>query len=650
MCGIAGHVRWEGRLPDEAGVGARMAHTLRHRGPDDLGLHEDTWASLGHARLSIIDLEGSHQPLTNEDGSIWVVFNGEIYNFRQLRSELESRGHRLRTEGDTEVIVHLYEEYGPQFVHRLNGMFAIALWDSREHTLLLVRDRLGVKPLYWHDDGQRVVFGSELKALLAAGDRTFEIDPCAIVDYLTFGHIPAPRTIYRNVHKLEPGHLAICRERGVEIARYWDIPPALVDLHHASHRADADYIEQLSSLLEDSVGLRTNADVPLGAFLSGGLDSAAVVTAMTRGQSPKMVSTHTVGFLEDEHDERLAARETAEQLGTTHHEVMVEVSAVEAASRLAWHFDEPFADSSAVPTYYLSRATREQVTVALSGDGADELLGGYRRYRFDLGEDRWRRRLPRSLRDVAGWTGELYPKADWLPRPLRAKTTLQNIACDPIVAHLRSTSLRCGRLPHELMSTEFLRDTSHYSPFDRPLSMARAYRSDHLLGRLLYLDAKTLLPDDMLTKVDRASMAVGLEVREPLLDYRLVEMIATLPPSLRLNKSGLRGVLRKWSHPDLADRPKKGFTIPTDTWFRGPLRNMTHDLLATSRSQISNWLRPEAIRSVLARHDRGFRHEGDVLWTLLSLELWTRQWRGASRGDSAKTMTPQVANRQEVAV
>ncbi len=622
MCGIAGLVRWSALRPDEAGIGARMADCLHHRGPDAAGLHEDAWTSFGHRRLSVIDPAGGHQPLSNEDGSVWVVFNGEIYNHLELRSGLEARGHRLGGRSDTEVIPHLYEELGEDFVHRLNGMFAIALWDACKRQLLLVRDRLGVKPLYWHDDGRRILFGSELKALLAAGDVDPRVDLCGLADYLTFGHVPAPRTLFESVRKLEPGHLAVCREGGVRVRRYWEIPAARPSEDAPPHPGPS--VEAFAALLEDAVRIRMIADVPLGAFLSGGLDSAAVVAAMTRSGAPRVL-THTMGFSQSALDEREPARQTAALLGTEHYEMLDSSDVAETALHLAWHFDEPLADACAIPTFLLCQATRRRVTVALAGDGADELLGGYRRYRFSLGEERWRTRLPGFLKQVPALLGAAYPKADWLPRPLRARVTLQNLACDAVHAHLRSTALHCGAMLGRLLHPELQHQLWEYCPFERRLRMARDYDSDDLLGRLLYLDSRTLLPDRMLTKVDRASMAVGLEVREPFLDYRLVELAARTPAALRVDKQIVRETLRRWRLDPIVDRPKKGFEVPLDAWFRGPLRSFSHDLLTAADARVTEWLEPAAVRHICARHDGGWSNFGDVLWALLSLELWARR-------------------------
>ncbi len=641
MCGIAGLVRFAGLRAGEREVGAAMAATLPHRGPDESGTYGDEWASFGHKRLSIIDLEGGGQPLGNEDGSIWVCFNGEIYNYRELAEGLQKRGHRLRTQCDTEVIVHLYEDFGESFVEYLNGMFAIALWDKKKRTLILARDRLGIKPLYWHDDGRRVLFGSELKALLAVGDWAPQIDPCALSDYFTFGHVPAPRTIYRSVRKLEPGVMAVCTVSGTSLRRYWDIPFR----DDAGQRGESAWVEEFAAGLEDAVGLQMVADVPLGAFLSGGVDSSTIVAAMCRRASGRVL-TQTAGFREDTHDERAAARRFAERLHCEHCEFIVAPETIRAAEHLAHYFDEPFADSSAIPTYYLSQAARERVTVALSGDGGDEMLAGYRRYRFDLAEARWRAQLPNGVRRMLGVIGSIYPKADWLPRPLRAKRTLQNMARDDATAHLRSISLAAGELPGMLLRPDVLEETGGYDSFLRGRELFARCSSRALLNRLLYMDMKTLLPDDMLTKVDRASMAVGLEVRVPLLDHRLVELTARMPTTMKLNgttgKHVLRRTLAGWVGDDIANRPKKGFDVPLDEWFRGPLNGWMRDLLTTRDTLCGEWIDPAAIRRTIDIHQSGLRRHGAVLWTLCTLELWARRHHHGARAglipDAAPTM------------
>lgn len=638
MCGIAGIIRFEGLRPDERHVGARMAATLRHRGPDDAGGYDDGIASLGHVRLSIIDLDDGHQPMSNEDGTVWVVFNGEIYNHRELADQLRGRGHQLRTRCDTEVLVHLYEEHGELLFEHLNGMFAVAIWDVRRRRLILARDRMGIKPLYWCADGGRVAFGSELKAILAAGDGRGRVDPRALVDYLTFGHVPAPRSILQSIHKLEPGCLAVCTAGGISIRRWWDIPFS----DEADARTDKQWIEAFAATLEDAVGARLVADVPVGAFLSGGVDSSAVVTAMRR-RSSGSVLTHTVGFDEPDHDERAKAREVADLLGTDHREIPVRPDAVRAAQGLTRHFDEPFAAPSAVAVYYLSQATRDRVTVSLSGDGGDEMLAGYRRYRFDLRESAMRAIAPGWLRRSAfGAAGWLYPKADWLPRVLRAKTTLQNLADDDITAHLRSISLHAGILPAMLMQPEFQADG--YDPYTRGRDTFMRCSSSQLLNRLLYVDMKTLMVDEILTKVDRASMAVGLEVRVPLLDHRVVELAGRMPTLMKLNGSRDKHVLREtldgWTQPGVSDRPKRGFDVPLDAWFRGPLREMAFDLLLSKDARCREWIEARSIQRLMREHTGRLRNNGGVLWTLLSLEMWARTYARSHVSVAARSEEP----------
>ncbi len=629
MCGIAGIIRFSGLAAHERAAGQAMASLLKHRGPDAHTGYTDGIASLGHTRLSIIDLQEGHQPLANEDGTIHVVYNGEIYNHRALADDLRRRGHILRTRCDTEVIVHLYEEHGPSFVEHLNGMFAIALWDAPRRRLLLVRDRIGIKPLYWYEDEDRVVFGSELKAVHAAGVPR-QLDPHALCDYLTFGHVPAPRTIARSVRKLEPGTMAVCTAGGTQLRRWWDIPfddNASDGSHVAAFDAD-DWVDAFEAMLADAVRMRMIADVPLGAFLSGGVDSTAIATAMCReGSGPVM--THTVGFDEADHDERQAARQVATLLNTDHREVMVRSDAAETMLTLTGHFDEPFADASALPTYHLSEVTRRRVTVALAGDGGDEMLAGYRRYRFDMAEAAIRNRFPAGLRRfVCGSAGALYPKGDWLPRALRAKRTLENLACDDITAHLRSVALAGGALPALLLEPSVIDATGGYDPFTRGRDLFVRCPSRQLLNRLLYVDMKTLMVDDILTKVDRASMAVGLEVRVPLLDHRLVELVGRMPVNLKQsgphNKIVLRRTLARWLGPQIAQRPKKGFDIPIDAWFRGPLRSLAHDTLMAPDSRLRQWIAPGVVRSMMNDHRKGLSANGPILWTLLALELWAR--------------------------
>lgn len=627
MCGIAGMVDFQGLDPGSDNIGLRMAETLVHRGPDDAGLFTDTVASLGHRRLSIIDLGAGHQPLCNEDGSVWVAFNGEIYNYRELAAQLRRAGHTFRTQTDTEVIVHLYEAHGPAFVDQLNGMFAIALWDARRRKLLLVRDRIGIKPLYYAPLPTGIAFGSELKAVTACPDVDTTLDESALLDYLTFGHIPAPRTIYRRVRKLEPGWMILADEDGLQHRQWWDIPFPAEAPPDEPHR-QAEWTDRFADLLDDAIRLRMIADVPLGAFLSGGVDSSAVVAGMSQ-HTREPILTHTVGFAESDVDERSAARTTAAALRTAHHEVLVEPEAASLLPRLVRQFDEPFADPSALAMYHLSKVTRERVKVALSGDGGDEMLAGYRRYRFDLAESAVRQRCPAWLRrSTLGVAGRLYPTADWLPRPLRAKATLLNLACNDADGHLRSVSLRGGTLPESLLHPDLRLNLKDHDPFDAGRALHASCPSPEPLNRLLYMDMKSLMVDGILTKVDRMSMAVGLEVRVPLLDHRIVELAARMPVSLKMAPQGNKHVLRKtvarWLPPEVADRPKHGFDLPLDAWFRGPLHDLSMDALTGPSARLGQWLDRRATRRLLDQHQRGVTNNGVVLWALLNLELWAR--------------------------
>lgn len=629
MCGIAGLVRFSGLRPDERQCGVHMATRLRHRGPDELGSYTDRWASLGHARLSVIDVQAGRQPMSNEDGRIQVIFNGEIYNHRDLAEQLRGRGHQLNTRCDTEIIAHLYEDHGPQFVHKLIGMFAIALWDAGRHQLLLIRDRMGIKPLYWHADGDRIAFGSELKAVLAAGSVSAQVDTLALKDYLTFAHVPAPRTIYRNIYKLEPGHMLTCTGSGPHLQAYWDIPfSADHDRAAEAHAASTSWQARFADELDEVVASHLESDVPLGAFLSGGVDSAAVVAAMTRHASGPVL-THTVGFEEVDHDERTRARSLARHLSTDHHELMVRHDAAGLVDQLITHFDEPFADPCALPALHLARAARQRVTVALAGDGPDEMLAGYRRYRFDMAEAAARALAPAWFRRATfGMAGRFYPKADWLPRPLRAKRTLQNLADDDAGAHLRSVALAGGELPSRLLAGDLQHELADYDPFTRGRDLFSRCGSNKLLNRLLYLDMKTLLADEILTKVDRTSMAVGLEVRVPMLDHRLVELSARLPLSLKLadgqGKRVLRQTVERWIGGSFAQTPKHGFDVPTDAWFRGPLREAMCDCLLSRHAMCRTWLNMPSVNRMLGDHIRGRRHNGPALWALFMLERWAQ--------------------------
>ncbi len=623
MCGICGILDFDAREGELAGRLGAMIDTLRHRGPDARGQRADRVCALGHTRLSIIDLSDGAQPMSNEDGTVWITYNGEVYNFPQLRQELLARGHRFKTRCDTEVIVHLYEEAGAACVEQLRGMFAFAVWDTRKQELLLVRDRLGVKPLYYAQRGGRVLFGSEIKAILAADDAPRRLRGDALSDYLTFLYVPAPKTMFEGILKLPAGHWLRVAPDACELRQYWDLPCGEVD------DSPAAIEQQLRQRLDESVRMRLVSDVPLGAFLSGGLDSSAVVAAMAQAADGPVV-TASVGFNEAQFNELPHARRVAERFATQHHEEIVQPHAAEVLGTLAWHYDEPFGDYSSIPTYYVSQAARRHVTVALSGDGGDENFAGYRRYRFDLLERRMRRLLPAWLRrGVVGPLGAIYPKADWLPRPLRAKITLMNIADDAAAAYCRSLG--------------FLSDAQKPAFLSPDLTAALAgYRSDETIRRymnagprgdlqqLLYTDIKTYLVDDILTKVDRASMAVSLEVRVPLLDHKLVEYAHQIPAGLKIAGGEGKAIFKSAMTPRLDRqtiyRPKQGFTPPVGPWLRGPLREMAQDLLLGPRPAYADYLRREAIASAWREHQSGVSDYTPLLYSVLMLELWARRF------------------------
>jgi asparagine synthase (glutamine-hydrolysing) len=624
MCGISGLVYTDASHPVDRELFRHITSTLTHRGPDADGFHFASGVALGHRRLSIIDLTTGDQPIYNEDGTRAIVFNGEIYNFQELRVELEARGHRFGTVSDTETIVHAWEEYGDACVTRLRGMFAFALWDARARRLLLARDRVGKKPLYYAHDGERLLFGSELKALLADPSVKRDLALEAIDDYLAFGAVPAPRTVYRGIAQVPPGHYLVWENGRVTVTEYWDLV-----FQPGPERREADYLEELESVLDEAVRLRMVADVPLGAFLSGGVDSSAIVASMAR-QTSRPVQTTTVMFNERAFDEAAHARAVATALGTDHREVLVEPRAADVLPKLVWHLDEPFADSSALPTYYVSQAARQRVTVALSGDGGDEGFAGYeRRYGMNLLEDRVRRRLPRWFRrGLLGPAAAVWPKADRLPRPLRWKFVLRNLSLEPEQAFFHDMSLFTPGDKRHLLSDSFRRALGDHDPsalFARHFDRVRGL--DHL-SRILYVDTKAYLANDILVKVDRMSMANSLEVRAPLLDHRVLEFAATVPSALKYHattsKYLLKRVVERRVPPSAVHRPKMGFSIPLAHWLRTDLRDTAHDLLLSPRAAGRDYFVPATVRTLWDHHQRGVRDHAHHLWALMMLEMWHR--------------------------
>ncbi len=624
MCGIAGVVYADPGHPVDLNLLRQMTHVMAHRGPDADGFHIGRGVGLGHRRLSIIDVAGGDQPIYNEDRTKAVILNGEIYNFQELREELEARSHRFLTRSDTEAIVHAYEEYGVACLERLRGMFAFALWDGSARRLLLARDRVGKKPLYYAQDGERLCFASELKALLQDPALKRAINLEALDDYFSFGAIPPPETIFEGIAQLPPAHYLVW-ERGVaRLAEYWDVPQ-----EELVPRSEGEALEAFDEVFGEAVRVRLVSDVPLGAFLSGGVDSSAVVEAMAR-LSKRPVLTTSVGFRESAFSELDHARAVANTVRSDHREVIVRPAAAGILPRLVWHLDEPFADSSALPTYYVSKAARERVTVALSGDGGDEVFAGYqRRYGLNRWDARLRRRLPAWLRtEVLGPLGAVYPKADWLPRALRGRYFLQNLGTTFERAYFNDLSLFRSEEKALLLSPEFQVHLNGRDPFVRFARHFERVRGLDPLNRLLYVDLKTWLPNDILVKVDRMSMANSLEVRSPFLDHKVIEFAATVPPELkyrgRISKYLVKRHLEGRMPRSVIYRPKQGFEIPLVEWLRGELREMAHDLLFSSRTVARGYVRAERVRDLWRNHQRGVRDHSSHLWALMLLELWHR--------------------------
>ncbi len=626
MCGIVGIFDLYGKDAIDQSLLNKMNQSQLHRGPDEGGLHLEPGIGLGHRRLSIIDLASGQQPLFNEDGSVVVVFNGEIYNFKALMQQLAQAGHRFRTHSDTEVIVHAWEQWGERCVEHFRGMFAFAIWDRNQQTLFLARDRLGVKPLYYAQLGNgKLIFGSELKALLADPDLLRELDPLAIEDYFAYGYVPEPRTIFKQARKLAPGH-ALCLRRAQALPLpkpYWDIPFQL-----DSTISEAQAGDELIARLREAVEIRLVAEVPLGAFLSGGVDSSAVVAMMAQSMDAP-VNTCSISFGDPNFNEAGYAEMVARRYRTEHHAQQVEQHEVDLIDQLARLYDEPFADSSALPTYRVCQLARQRVTVALSGDGGDENLAGYRRYRWHLHEERLRAMLPMSVRrPLFGMMGKIYPKADWAPKPLRAKTTFEALARDSVAAYFHGISIFNDAMRERLFRPHFRRSLNQYRAVEVLHRHARACPTEDPLSRVQYLDLKTYLPGDILTKVDRASMAHGLEVRVPLLDHQLVEWMSSLPADLKLRGTEGKYLLKKALLPylpqELLYRKKMGFAVPLATWMRGPLRLRLQHALMGKTLQQSGIFNMDYVQQLLAQHQSGRHDHSSALWTLLMFESFLR--------------------------
>jgi asparagine synthase (glutamine-hydrolysing) len=642
MCGIAGILFREAQRPVDRALLAGMGLSIAHRGPDAEGVWSEPGVGLVHRRLSIIDLAGGNQPIGNEDGSVQVVFNGEIYNYRELRKELEARGHRFATSSDTEVLVHLYEERGEDLVKPLRGMFAFALWDRRQRRLLLARDRVGQKPLFVYRDGEKLLFASELKGILAHPEVDRGIDAEGLEDYLAFGFIPGERSIFRRVRKLPPGHVLSVTADTLDARprAYWSWESQWATSRGGDEAAAAEpaaearsaeaWQEIVRERIAESVKLHTVADVPIGAFLSGGLDSSVIVSHLAE-LSSQPVRTFSIGFNETGYSELPYAREVARRFGCEHTEEIVTPEAASSLHDLVHYYDEPFADPSALPTMWLSRLARRSVKVALSGDGGDEAFGGYARYAHDLWEAGLRSRLPGWLRRGAlGPLSRAWPKADWLPRPLRAKTLLTNLSLNAAEAYANTLTLCRNPARRRLLSGDVRSELNGHRP---ERLMQEAYRSavaGEPLAGMIAADIAYLLPDDFLAKVDRASMSCGLEVRPPLVDHELLKLSAQIPAEYKIRSGETKWILKqaysgRLPH-DVVWRKKHGFDLPIDEWLRGPLREAIESTVLGNHSRVSDLIDRGAARRLYQAHLNKTGRHGAVLWSLLVLGHWTEQY------------------------
>ena len=612
----------------------RMNDSQAHRGPDGEGEHHEPGVALGHRRLSIIDIATGQQPLYNEDGTVVVIFNGEIYNYQQLIPELQALGHVFHTRSDTEVIVHAWEAWGERCVDRFRGMFAFALYDRNRETLFLARDRLGVKPLFYSllPDGT-LLFGSELKSLMVHPGLRRDIDPCAVEEYFALGYVAEPRSIFVGTRKLPPAHtLTVRRGQTVpEPVEYWDVRFSL-----ESSITLEEACEELNRRLEESIRLRMISEVPLGAFLSGGVDSSAVVATMAR-VSREPVNTCSIAFDDPAYDETKFAQQVADRYQTRHFVDRVASDDFDLIDELARIYDEPYADSSAIPTYRVCQLARKHVTVALSGDGGDESFGGYRRYRLHMMEERMRSLLPLGIRrPVFGLLGCVYPKADWAPRVFRAKTTFESMARTSVEAYVHSMSLISEPMRQRMFTTEFRARLGGYRAGDAFSRHATKAETDDPLALIQYIDLKTYLVGDINTKVDRASMAHSLEVREPLMDHPLVEWLARVPSSLKLRGREGKYLLKKSMEPHLPRavmyRPKMGFAVPMSVWFRGVLRDRVRRDVMGDALASTGIFEIRTLREIVDAHQSGRRDYSAPIWSLLMFAEFLRNAGGARRG------------------
>ena len=625
MCGISGKVNVDGN-PVERAILQRMTAVLSHRGPDDEGIFIDGSVGLGHRRLSIIDLSPSgHQPMSNEDGTIWIVYNGEIYNFTALKADLIAKGHVFRSQCDTEVIIHLYEEHGPACLQYLRGMFAFAIWDGRERQLFLARDRAGKKPLYYHHGAHTFLFSSEIKGILQDESAVKRPDHVAIHHYLTYQDVPSPWTAFEGIRKVPPAHYMIVKDGKVELNRYWK----LTYLPKFSMTEEEIAVETLGRLRE-AVKIRLISDVPLGAFLSGGIDSSAVVALMA-GEMNIPVRTFSIGFREDDYNELSYAKMIAKHLGTQHTEFIVEPKVLDIIDKLVWHYNEPFADASAIPTYYISGLAREEVTVVLNGDGGDEDFAGYERYIANMLAEKLQGFLPSSVAKALLTFVKLLPhNGSSMSLIWKAKRFLQEYPHIPLMRNAHWLSHFTPEMKSDLYTAGFREKVAAHDSYAMLRQCDEEAEADHVLDRTLYADMMMYLPDDLLVKVDVATMANSLEARSPFLDHEFMEFAARIPAEMKLRGMTAKYILKKAFRSLLPDavlsRGKQGFAVPLDHWFRSELKEMAFDILLSQRAAGRAYFRQETIRKILDEHVSGTWNWQNHIWNLLMLELWHRMF------------------------
>jgi len=619
MCGIAGYINTDKEVPADGAILQAMCDTMTHRGPDDQGIYIDGSVGIGMRRLSVIDLATGHQPISNETKRIWVVLNGEIYNYRELAVWLKKRGHTLATTSDTEVIVHLYEEMGDDCVHKLRGMFAFALWDQERARLFIARDRLGVKPLYyWWNSGQ-LVFGSELKVVLAHPEVSRKLNPQGLLYYFRYGYIPDPLTIFSGISKLPPGHILTLAGTSLNAKRYWD--GALPQDEHRAALSEAEATERLQDCLRESVRLRLVSDVPIGAFLSGGVDSSLIVALMAQ-EMTRPVTTFSIGFEEAKYNELPYARSVANHLSTDHHEFIVGPQECGLIQKIVSHFDEPFGDPSAIPTYYLSQLAAQHVTVALSGDGGDELFAGYDRYRVDVERNQFQE-WPFVARKACSLTSDILPEGFW------GKQFLHNISSQARERYLENISY----VGPEKLERLFTQGFYDQCIGDRHAGSIMEACFEKVSGRpwlaqLQYVDSMTYLPADVMTKVDRMSMAYSLEAREPLLDHVLVEYVTQLPIQMKLkdgvSKYLLKKIAERYLPRENVYRKKQGFGVPLEYWFKDELRDYIHDVLFDGRMKARGIISSTEAGLLVRRYEKGRKDLVNTIWMLVIFETWCR--------------------------